>query len=139
MDPNKKNGRRGRPPLLNEAKRRAVCAMLACGGTRTMAAAFVDCSVDTIARTAQRDAEFAAQIRRADVQSILRELRLYAEEDVGETGRRPPRLQSSRHAPACRSAVGQATARRSVPATLRFGPLTAILAKMAGGKLFDAK
>ena len=104
MDLSKKTSRRGRPPLLNETKRSAICAMLACGGTRTMAAAFVDCSVNTIARAAHRDAAFAAAIRRADMQSILRKLRLDAPDAVRE-----------------------------------FGPLTAILAEMAGDKTIDAK
>ena len=89
MNSSKKNSRRGRKPLLKEAKRRAICAILACGGTRTMAAAFVECSVDTIARTAQRDAEFAAQIRRADVEAMLRKLGLDVEEAPAKRGTIP--------------------------------------------------
>ena len=60
------NSRPGRKPLLDEAKRREICEVLAVGGTRTMAAAYVGCSLDTIARTAQRDRAFAQQIWEAE-------------------------------------------------------------------------
>jgi len=61
------NRRRGRPPLLDAAKRREICAIVACGGTRTVAARYVGCSIDTIARAAERDPVFAEQIRRAEL------------------------------------------------------------------------
>jgi hypothetical protein len=128
MAPDRKYSRRGRPPLLNEAKRRAICAILACGGTRTMAAAFAGCSVDTIARTAQRDPEFAAQIRRADIQAMLRELDLDAPDGAAES-----RTVRGRAAVFCRAGIA---ANRKAP---EFGPLTAILAKMASRKLSDGQ
>lgn len=56
----------GRPPVLDEAKRREICAILAVGCSRRTAAFYVDCSVNTIRRTALRNAEFAAQLRRAE-------------------------------------------------------------------------
>ena len=37
------NSRPGRKPLLDEAKRREICEILAIGGTRTLAAAYVGC------------------------------------------------------------------------------------------------
>ncbi len=61
------NRRRGRPPLLNAVKRREICAIVACGGTRTFAGHYVGCSLDTIARAAERDPEFAARLRRAEL------------------------------------------------------------------------
>ena len=68
MLPHNQNSRPGRKPLLDEAKRREICEILAVGGTRTMAAAYVGCSLDTIARTAQRDRMFAKQLRKASVE-----------------------------------------------------------------------
>ncbi|HEY2838461.1 MAG TPA: hypothetical protein VGJ26_04905 [Pirellulales bacterium] len=53
-------------PLLDETKQREICAILAIGGTRRVAAMYVGCSVSTIARTALRDAEFALRLQRAE-------------------------------------------------------------------------
>jgi len=53
--------------MLDDVKRREICAILAIGGSRTMAACYVGCSLDTIARTALRDPAFADQIRKATV------------------------------------------------------------------------
>ena len=69
------NSRPGRKPLLDEAKRREICKVLAVGGTRTMAAAYVGCSLDTIARAAKRDRAFAEELRRASVECEIRCLR----------------------------------------------------------------
>ena len=60
-----KQSRRGRKPLLDEASA-AKSARLACGGTRTSAARYVGCSLDTIARAADRDPAFAAKIVQAE-------------------------------------------------------------------------
>ena len=69
------NSRPGRKPLLDEAKRREICEVLAVGGTRTMAAAYVGCSLDTIARAAKRDRAFAKDLRRASAECEIRCLR----------------------------------------------------------------
>ena len=53
----------GRPPVLDDAKRREICAILAMGGNRETAARYVGCHRTTIANTAERDEE----IGRADV------------------------------------------------------------------------
>ena len=66
------NSRPGRKPLLDEAKRREICEILAVGGTRTLAACYVGCSLDTIARTAKRDRAFAKQLRKAEVECEIR-------------------------------------------------------------------
>ncbi len=52
---------------LDETKQREVCAILAVGGTRQMAAHYVGCHPETIRRRAIREPEFAAQLRRAEV------------------------------------------------------------------------
>jgi hypothetical protein len=52
---------------LDETKQREVCAILAVGGTRRMAAHYVGCHPETIRRRALREPEFAAQLRRAEV------------------------------------------------------------------------
>ena len=56
----------GRPPLLDEVKRKVICAMLAVGGTRAAAAQYVGCHPDTIRKTAERDEEFALAISHAE-------------------------------------------------------------------------
>ena len=56
----------GRPPVLDETKRRTIIALLANGSSRRMAAGYVGCAPSTITRTAARDPEFAAQLARAE-------------------------------------------------------------------------
>src|SRR5579859_1116455 len=75
LDAVNQNSRPGRKPLLDEAKRRQICEILEIGGTRTMAAAYVGCSLDTIARAAKRDRAFAKELRKASVECEIRCLR----------------------------------------------------------------
>jgi hypothetical protein len=56
----------GRPPALDETKQAAVCAVLAMGGTRTIAASYVGCHPDTIRNTELRDEAFAAALEAAE-------------------------------------------------------------------------
>jgi hypothetical protein len=56
----------GRPPVLDAAKKRDICAILAMGGTRVTAARFVCCHPDTIRNTALRDEEFAQALEQAE-------------------------------------------------------------------------
>ena len=51
MCPSDENSHPGRKPAPDDAKRREIFAILAIGGTRTMAARYVGCSLDTIGRT----------------------------------------------------------------------------------------
>lgn len=53
---------------LDEMKRREVCAILAVGCTRRVAAAYVGCSYSTLWRAAVRDPSFAEQLHRARAQ-----------------------------------------------------------------------
>lgn len=57
---------RGRPPLLDEIKRREILAILSVGCSRATAADYVGCSVSTIQKTAERDPAFAEELRRAE-------------------------------------------------------------------------
>lgn len=57
--------RRGRPPVLDEGKRREILAILSVGCSQTMAASYVGCSRSTIRREAQREPKFADRLRRA--------------------------------------------------------------------------
>ena len=57
--------RRGRPPVLDEVKKREILAIIAVGCSRSMAARYVDCAVSTIQNTADRDAVFAEKLRQA--------------------------------------------------------------------------
>jgi hypothetical protein len=56
---------RGRPRVLDEAKRREVCALISVGVTVSDAARYVGCAVSTIRREALRNEEFSAALRRA--------------------------------------------------------------------------
>jgi len=59
------------PRLLNEAKQRDICAIISVGGSRTLAARYVGCAVDTIRRTAARDAGFAERLSQASATAEL--------------------------------------------------------------------
>jgi hypothetical protein len=56
----------GRPPVLDEAKQREICAILAVGCSRTVAARYVGCHVQTIRNTAGRDENFARALAQAE-------------------------------------------------------------------------
>lgn len=55
-----------RPALLDEAKQREVCAILAMGCSRRLAAEYVGCAARTIRRQAQRDAAFRERLAKAE-------------------------------------------------------------------------
>lgn len=57
--------KRSRAPVLDATKRREICAILAVGGTRAMAARYVGCAVSTIRRTAHRDPQFSQELERS--------------------------------------------------------------------------
>ena len=57
--------RRGRPPVLDEAKKREILAIVAVGCSRSTAAAYVGCATSTIQNTADRDPAFAEKLRQA--------------------------------------------------------------------------
>jgi predicted Zn-dependent peptidase len=60
---------------LDEIKKREIFAILTVGGTRLMAAQYVGCHVETIRKTALRDAAFADQLRKAELGPELTFLR----------------------------------------------------------------
>ena len=64
-----------RKPLLDEAKRRRICSILALGGTRELAAFNVGCSRATIVRTMRRDPAFAQQVWEAETDAEILFLR----------------------------------------------------------------
>jgi hypothetical protein len=66
----------GRPPTLDEKKRRKILAILANGSSRRVAARVVGCAHSTIARTAQRDPAFAAELDAAEHCAEIEALRL---------------------------------------------------------------
>jgi hypothetical protein len=65
---------KGRRPCLDNEKRREICAILAVGCTRTIAARYVGCHVKTIRNTARRDAEFARAIEQAETKHEIMHL-----------------------------------------------------------------
>ncbi len=56
----------GRPPVLDEYKRREILAIVSVGCSRRTAARYVGCSVSTIQNTAERDPAFGQRLRRAE-------------------------------------------------------------------------
>jgi hypothetical protein len=56
----------GRPAVLDEVKRREICAILAVGCNRETAARYVGCHRTTIQRTAARDEAFAEALLHAE-------------------------------------------------------------------------
>lgn len=58
--------RLGRPPVLDAAKQRDLCALIAIGCSRETAAAYVGCSPRAIYDLAHREPTFAAQLLKAD-------------------------------------------------------------------------
>jgi hypothetical protein len=65
----------GRPPTLNDAKRREICALVAGGCGLQEAAKYVRCGINTIRREADRNAEFNENLRRAEMYAQLSPLR----------------------------------------------------------------
>ena len=61
----------GRPRVLDEGKRREVCALMAAGASRAQAAEYVGCSESTLKREAMRDREFGERMRRAKATASL--------------------------------------------------------------------
>jgi hypothetical protein len=57
--------KRGRPPVLDNGKRREILAILSVGCSQTVAARYVGCAASTIHRTADRDPKFAEEIGKA--------------------------------------------------------------------------
>ncbi len=55
-----------RKPKLDKERFNEVCTIIAVGGSRKLAARYVGCSVDTIRRTAEKDADFAADMVHAE-------------------------------------------------------------------------
>jgi hypothetical protein len=58
-------------PVLDEVKRLEICAILAVGGSRRLAARYVGCAHETIRNMAERDPEFLGQLKRAESQHEL--------------------------------------------------------------------
>src|SRR4051812_24099119 len=70
-----KHDRRGRPTVLDEGKRREVCALVAGGCGLREAAKYVRCSVTTIKRESSRNPAFAEQLRNSQNYSQIGPLR----------------------------------------------------------------
>ncbi len=68
-------GAGGRPPALDEEKRRTIIALLANGSSSRMAAGYVGCSPATLMRTMDRDPDFAAAVARAERSTEIEALR----------------------------------------------------------------
>jgi hypothetical protein len=57
---------KARRGILDEVKRREICAILSVGCSRKTAARYVGCHPTTIGRTALRDEDFALAVRQAE-------------------------------------------------------------------------
>ncbi|MCC6125806.1 MAG: hypothetical protein IT426_12640 [Pirellulales bacterium] len=67
--------KRGRPPVLDQEKRRDILTILTVGCSRRTAARYVDCAPSTIRNTAERDAEFTEKLAKAENSSEVMHLR----------------------------------------------------------------
>ncbi len=65
----------GRPRVLDDGKRREICALIAGGCGLREAAKYVHCSVNTIRREAERNVDFAEQLRHSESYARLSPLR----------------------------------------------------------------
>ena len=65
----------GRPRALDDGKRREICALIAGGCSLRDAAQYVNCSVNTIRREAERNPAFQEQIRHSEQHARLSPLR----------------------------------------------------------------
>lgn len=65
----------GRRPVLDDVKRREILAILSVGCSRRTAARYVGCAPSTIQNTADRDSQFAQELRHAEYQSEIGYLR----------------------------------------------------------------
>jgi hypothetical protein len=65
----------GRPPALDQEKRRKIIALLAGGNSRRTAAGYVGCAPNTIVRTMLRDPDFAAAVNKAEQNTEIEALR----------------------------------------------------------------
>lgn len=70
----KQRSEAGRPPVLDDAKKGEICAILAVGCSRATAARYVGCHPDTIRNTAQRDPQFATALERAESKHEVKHL-----------------------------------------------------------------
>jgi hypothetical protein len=71
----KRSKRRSRPRSLDDTKRQIICAMVSSGCGLQDAARYVNCSVRTIRREAERNPDFDDELRRSDVHAKLNPLR----------------------------------------------------------------
>jgi hypothetical protein len=71
----KRSRPRSRPRSLDDTKRQIVCAMVSSGCGLRDAARYVNCSVRTIRREAERNPEFDDELRRSEVHAKLNPLR----------------------------------------------------------------
>ena len=70
--------KRGRRPVLDEAKKSAIAVLLSVGCSQRMAALYVGCARSTIRYTVARDTDFAEKIRHARCNAevgLLRKIR----------------------------------------------------------------
>ena len=65
----------GRPRVLDDGKRREICALVSAGCGLDAAARYVSCSVSTIRREALRNEHFRKELRGAELRSQLDPLR----------------------------------------------------------------
>lgn len=67
--------RTGRPRVLDETKRREICALMTAGYDLSGAAQYVGCSSWTIRREIERNEDFAESLRRASLAAELEPLK----------------------------------------------------------------
>lgn len=110
----------GRPPILDETKRRKILALLANGSSRRVAARVAGCSHTTIARTAQRDPDFAAELDAAEHNAEIEALRQIRKAAKTDRYCVLPPGSSNAQTPATSPASPPPRSPRKTPATWQF-------------------
>ena len=67
--------KRGRPPKLNDIKKREICALVSAGVNQAVAVEHVGCSRQTLFNTLRRDRKFREDIERSELAYYVRHLR----------------------------------------------------------------
>jgi hypothetical protein len=69
------SSKRGRPRVLDDVKRREICALVAGGCSLHEAARYIGCGINTIRRELERNAQFKGGLRRSQMYAQLSPLR----------------------------------------------------------------
>ena len=88
-----------RKPTLDSIKMAQICAILAVGGSRHVAASYIGCSLETIRRTAERNPSFHEELLQAEARHEIQSLQRIQDAAKKETHWRAASWTLERHYP----------------------------------------